>query len=97
MKKVVPPLAKSIIAKVKSDMAANKTARDARIKEYNGKVLKAYGNYRAPEPEVKKEDKDPAKAESDKAVEEMKELRKNQTAGEQDLHKMLTAQLNMTA
>ena len=46
---------------------------------------------------LKKEDKDPAKAESDKAVEEMKELRKNQTAGEQDLHKMLTAQLNMTA
>lgn len=92
MKKITPGVTAKTIEKVKEDMQANQTARDARIKEYNKKVLRATPKYRAPEPEVKAEDKDPSKALSDAAVEEMKALRKNGVE-EEDPKKQLTAQL----
>ena len=94
MKKITPAVTAKTIAKVQEDMKANATARDAAIKAYNGKVLRATPKYRAPEPEVKEEDKDPAKAASDAAVEEMKALRKEKDGKpEEDPKKQLTAQL----
>ena len=92
MKKITPAVTAKTITRVQEDMKANKTARSAAIKAYNDKVLRATPKYRASEPEVKEEDKDPAKAASDAAVEEMKALRKNGTA-EEDPRKQLTAQL----
>lgn len=72
MRKAVPGVVNRVINQVKEDMATDKAASNARIKAWNRRLLRAYKDYRGPEPEKKEEDKDPSKAASDAAVEERK-------------------------
>ena len=94
MKKAVPGVTNRVIDKVKADVAADKAAQDARIKKYNDRVLRASPAHRAPEPEKKEEEKDPSKAASDAAVDEMKALKNKDKKKAGDPAKELTVQLN---
>ena len=95
MKKITPAVTERVIEKAKEKMEARSAERDAKIEAYNDKVTQAQPDYRAAEPEVKEEDKDPSKAKSDAAVEEMKAKRK-EGKEEVDPKLQLTAQVGQT-
>lgn len=94
MRKVTPGVSNKIVEYTKGKMADDKKAQDRRINEWNRKVLRSHPAYRAPEPEKKEADKDPKKADSDAAVDEMKMERMKNKPKEVDPKKQLTAQIS---
>ena len=93
MKKITPAVTDRVIEHVKEKMEAKEAERDARIEAFNNKVTQAHPDYRASEPEIKEEDRDPSKSKSDSAVEEMKAKRK-EGKEEVDPKLQLTAQVD---
>lgn len=66
MKKLVPEVTLRVIAKAKENMDADKAATDKKFKDWNRRLIRAHPSRRmTPPPEVKEEDKDPKKADSD--------------------------------